>query len=272
MNTHYFGYIPDPPDERDFIFRAVQKVEQIPPSMDLREYCSPVRDQGQLGSCTAFAMGSGLREFMQNRVSPAPPPKPGCLAQLMNRILPKYTTSEVSLSPLFLYYEERALNGNIYEDSGASMRDGMKVLNKLGCCSEVDWPYIIGKYTVEPEEHDYMGALDYRITVYSRLATLTDIKSALAVGNGVVFGFAVFESFQSITDTGYMLMPEYGEQLLGWHAVFVCGYKDDALWPGGGYLIVKNSWGDDWGNRGYFYMPYDYVSIDKVVDIWTASV
>jgi C1A family cysteine protease len=275
---HKYGYLPDSPDPRDFTFRAVQKVEQLPTEVDLREYCSPVRDQGQLGSCTAFSMGSGLREFMLIKSNPVPPNPPDtCLTKLVQQSLIRklFSLDYAVLSPLFLYYEERVLEGTVNEDSGASMRDGMKVLSNQGICPEVNWPYVISKFRTKPPDQAYENALNYKIAVYSRLYSLTDMKSALATEQGVVFGFNVYESFDTneVAQTGNMPMPKYGERILGGHAVFICGYKDDETWPGGGYLIIKNSWGLDWGDNGYFYMPYAFASNPADVnDIWTASV
>jgi C1A family cysteine protease len=280
MTKHSYGYLPDKPDDRDYLYRAPIKVV-LPPEVDLRGYCSPVRDQGKLGACTAFAMGTGLREFIEMKTNPTPPPEPSCLSKLLTKCLvgrklfPKLLGDIfVVLSPLFLYYEERVLEGTVDYDSGATIRDGMKVLAKTGICPEVDWPYYIGYFTKNPPDLAYQHAPDYQIFVYSRIFTLDDIKSALATGNGVVFGFQVFESFETdeVAKTGIMPMPKHGERKLGGHAVFVCGYKDDESWEGGGYLIIKNSWSTGWGDKGYFYMPYAFAKNPIYVnDIWTAS-
>jgi len=276
MPKHSYGYIPDKPDNRDYVFKAVQKIEQLPSEVDLRQYCSLVRDQGQLGSCTAFSMATGLREFIEMKTTPPTPTPSGCLSKILTKILMNKLFSSVFtlLSPLFLYYEERVLEGTVDYDSGATIRDGMKVLAKIGVCPEVDWPYNIKYFTQKPVELAYQHAPEFKIFVYARILTLDDIKAALAVGNGVVFGFLVFESFdtEQVAKTGIMPMPELGENILGGHAVFVCGYKDDPTWAGGGYLIIKNSWGDGWGDKGYFYMPYAFARNPLYVnDIWTAS-
>lgn len=283
MTKHSYGYLPDKPDDRDYLYRAPVRVV-LPSEVDLRKYCSPVRDQGNLGSCTAFSMATGLREFIELKNNPTPPPEPGCLSKILTKCLigkklfPKLLGDIFTvLSPLYLYYEERVLEGTVGWDSGATIRDGMKVLAKEetgGVCPEVDWPYNIRYFTQKPPELAYQHAPDYKISVYSRILTLDDIKSAIATGNGVVFGFLVFESFetQEVATTGKMPMPEPGEQVLGGHAVFICGYKDDPEWAGGGYLIIKNSWGTGWGDKGYFYMPYAFASNPVWVnDIWTAS-
>lgn len=271
---HSYGYIPDPKDDRDYIYRAVYIPVGLPPSVDLREYCSPVRDQGNLGSCTAFSMATGLREFIENKITPPTPPPVSCLSRFLTKILMKVVSAFTVLSTLFLYYEERVLMGTVNQDSGATMRDGMKVLANTGVCSESNWPYIINKFKQKPPDLAYQDAKQFKISIYSRILNLTDIKTALATGNGVVFGFLVFESFETeeVATTGIMSMPKLGEDILGGHAVFVCGYKDDPEWAGGGYLIIKNSWGTGWGDKGYFYMPYAFASNPIYVnDIWTAS-
>jgi C1A family cysteine protease len=183
----------------------------------------------------------------------------------------EYTT----LSPLFLYYQARVLEDTVNIDSGAEMRDGMRVLVNLGICSEVHHPYDITKFTEKPSLDDYVNAAGYKITSYSRVLGLAGIKSCLATGRGLALGFYVYESFESsdVATTGKMPMPRPGEVMLGGHAVFCCGYKDDPAWAGGGYLIIKNSWGSTWGDMGYFYMPYEYASnYSNVPDAWTATV
>jgi len=282
MPPHSYGYIPDKPDERDFVFKAVQKIEQLPPSVDMREFCSPVRDQGSLGSCTGFSMGSGLREFIMKKNLPPPypmptPEAPSCLSYIFPKKwfkrlgMAEYTM----LSPMFLYYQERLLEGTINEDSGAEMRDGMKVLKETGICPEDHYPYNISKFNSKPGLSAYLEAGSFKISVYSRITGLVNMKSCLAVGGSLAIGFNVYESFETdeMEKTGRMPMPKKTEQWLGGHAVFVCGYVDDIEWPGGGYFIVKNSWGVSWGDKGYFYMPYEFAgNINEVSDVWTASV
>ena len=251
--THSYGYIPDKPDIRDYKYQMpAMHLAALPSSVDLKAFCSPVRDQGQLGSCTGFAMGVGLREFMDL----------------------KYTkTPFVQLSPMFLYYYERSLENTTNQDAGAEMRDGMKVLATKGISPEKDWPYVVPKFKKAPTKTAQNHARKYKIGAYARLTTLQQLKSCLAGGNGVAIGFLVYESFESdvVFRTGYMPMPKTGEQILGGHAVFVMGYRDDVTAPGGGWLKVKNSWGTGWGDRGYFYMPYLFVIPTLVSDMWTAA-
>ncbi len=247
-----YGYVQDEKDELDYKYSAIRPTDvAVPPSVDLRSQCSPVRDQGQLGACTGFAIAAGLREFMQI----------------------KQSGNCVSMSPLFLYYEERKLEHTIQQDAGAQPRDGMKVLTKLGCAPEADDPYNTAAFTNPPSGGAVRDAKGYTIAAYHRLANLDEIKACLAGGMGLMIGFKVYQSFESedVAKTGKMPMPAPTESTVGGHAVFVAGYNTDPTWDGGGYLIIKNSWGTDWGDQGYFYMPWAYVQPSLVTDAWTAT-
>ncbi len=275
MPTHAYGYIPSKPDPRDFLYSAFAAPVALPAAVDLRGQCSPVRDQGQLGACTGFAIAVGMREFLQNATPTPTPPSNGCSPLSWVQALfaaPKLRLALVPLSPLFLYYQERVLEGSVNEDAGAEPRDGFKVLNQMGCATEATWPYVIGQFTVAPSQAAVDSAAAFKISAYRRLSGLTDMKTCLTNGAGFVIGFNVYESFETIGADGKMPMPAASEQILGGHAVFAAGYVDNAAWAGGGYLIVKNSWGDAWGDNGYFYMPYDFVTPDRVLEAWTATV
>lgn len=244
-----YKLMPDRLDLRDNIYQAKSIVhpKDLPLSVNLRDQCSPVVDQGELGSCTANALASGLREYL---VLQAKQPL-------------------VRLSRLFLYYEERVLEGTVNEDSGATIRDGMKVLYNIGVCPESDDPYNIEKFTQPPSLRDILDAHHYTITEYFRISNLTMMKAALAEGLPVVAGIMVYESLESkeVAKTGIVTMPDTDtEQLLGGHAVLVVGYDDSKQWA-----IVRNSWGINWGDQGYFYLPYKYWTADLVTDMWTGK-
>ncbi len=251
MATHGYGYIPDAKDERDFLYQALRpRTAPLPASIDLRHLCSPVRDQGRLGSCTGFAISVGMREFL----------------------LKKLGMAFVKLSPLFIYYEERLMENSVNQDSGAQPRDGMKVLVKMGCAPETDDRYSVRRYKKTPSAQAVTDAAGYKVASYHRLPALSDMQACLAGGSGFVLGFKVYESFesQSVAQTGKMPMPQRGESVVGGHAVFAAGYQTDPGTPGGGYLIIKNSWGTSWGDNGYFYMPFAYVTPTLVSDAWVA--
>jgi len=219
----------------------------LPTKVDLRSQCPNIYDQGSLGSCTAFAMGNGLREFMQR------------------------TRNETAtqLSPLWLYYEERVHMGPEYvnQDSGANMVDGMWVLENKGVPAETQWPYIIGRFKVKPSDESNAAAAQWKISKSLPLAGFDDVKTALASGKAVAFGFEVYARFMSIGRNGKMPMPGVAERVVGGHAVLAVGYDDAQE-----CLIVRNSWGQRWGDRGYFYMPYAFAKdTEKAMEWFTAE-
>jgi len=218
----------------------------LPPMIDLRPGCSPIVDQGELGSCTANAIASGLREYLLLQAK-----------QPLTR-----------LSRLFLYYEERKIEGTVNEDSGAMIGDGMTVLQKIGVCPETEYLYDISQFTSPPTPQEIHDAAKFKITSYHRVTTLDLAKAALAEGLPVVLGIEVFESFESptVAKTGIVPLPKKREQLLGGHAVLMIGYDDSKK-----QAIVRNSWGEGWGDKGYFYLPYTFWSKGLVTDMWTGK-
>jgi C1A family cysteine protease len=232
-----YGWVPDLPDQRDHMFAAPPAVMAVlPPSADLRKQCpKEVYDQGQLGSCTANAIAAAF-EF-------------GLLKQGLADFMP---------SRLFIYYNERVKEGTVGSDSGAMIRDGIKSVAKQGVCTETSWPYDITKFAAKPGAACYGEALGSRCVSYQRvIPILSQLKGCLAGGNPIVFGFRVYESFESdaVAQSGEVPMPQPGEQPLGGHAVLAVGY-DDAT----GRFLVRNSWGSGWGQDGYFTMPYAYLT------------
>jgi C1A family cysteine protease len=240
-----YGWIPDLPDARDHVYKVAKPIA-LPPSMDLRSHCPPVIDQGQLGSCTANALANAhLYEQLQQRVPVA--------------FLP---------SRLFIYYNERVLEHTVKSDSGASLRDGIKTVNKQGVCPETMWPYVTRKFAVKPSAKCYKTALTHQVVDYQAIPrTLDQFKTCLASGFPFVFGFSVYESFESaeVAKTGLVPMPQSGEAQLGGHAVMAVGF-DDAQQR----FIVMNSWGTGWGLQGFFLMPYAYLmNAGLSSDFWT---
>ena len=237
-----YGWIPDRPDHRDYLYSAIAPKVKLPSKVDLRSEDSPVENQGRLGSCTANALAGNL-QFLE-KVS-------------------GQTYKDVSR--LFIYYNERALEGTIGFDSGAMIRDGIKVLAKYGVCPESSWPYDISKFTRKPAAVCYKEGLKHRIISYHRLQTLSEMLNCLAEGFPFVFGFTVYESFESlkVAQTGLVPMPRKSERTLGGHAVMAVGYDQKQK-----RFIVRNSWGLGWGQAGYFTMPYAYLET-LADDFWT---
>jgi C1A family cysteine protease len=241
----WYGWLPDRPDQRDLYYTAIAAPpKKMPSSVDLRPACSSVENQGQLGSCTANALAGNL-EFLEKQTGmPA-----------------------TDLSRLFIYYNERALEGNVSQDSGAMIRDGIKTLAKQGVCEESRWPYVTTKFSVKPPAACYQQGLQHQITSYHRIVTLQEMKMCLAEGYPFVFGFTVYESFESpaVAKSGRLNLPKLSEKSLGGHAVMAAGYDDATK-----RFLIRNSWGADWGMKGYFTIPYAYLDNRNLSDdFWT---
>jgi C1A family cysteine protease len=242
-----YGWVPDLPDARDHMYAApMQTMAALPAKVDLRQNCPPVYDQGQLGSCTGNAI-AGAVQFEREK----------------QKLTPDFVPSR-----LFIYYNERVIEGTVASDSGAQIRDGIKVVAKQGVPPETDWPYDIAKFAQKPPPNAFTDALKDRAVSYSRLArTLGQMKGCLASGYPFVLGFTVYDSFetQQVAQTGIVPMPAAGEGVLGGHAVMAVGYDDSQQ-----RFIVRNSWGTGWGMQGYFTMPYAYLTERGLSsDFWT---
>jgi C1A family cysteine protease len=245
-STSWYGWLPDLPDHRDLLYAAIApKISALPKKVDLREKCSPVEDQGQLGSCTANALVGAL-EFLEL----------------------KDGAKFVDLSRLFLYYNERAIEETVDRDSGAFLRDGIKSLAKQGVCPEALWPYHIADFAKKPTDDCYAQALKHQITSYHRINGLKEMRTCLADGYPFVFGFTVYDAFESpeVAKSGVLNMPGKNEKVMGGHAVVAVGYDDSKkrFW-------IRNSWNTDWGQAGYFTMPYAYLDPKNNLadDFWT---
>ena len=241
----WYGWVPDRPDHRDKLYATIEAApKKLPSKVDLRPGCPPVEDQGALGSCTANAMVGNL-EFLMKKAG--------------------HTVTD--LSRLFIYYNERAMEGTINEDSGAAIRDGVKSLATLGVCDEKNWPYKIAKFKQKPPASCYKSAADRQVTSYHRIVGLLQMRKCLAEGYPFIFGFTVYTAFEgaAIAKTGILNLPKPDEKVMGGHAVCAVGYDDAAK-----RILVRNSWAADWGMAGYFTMPYDYISDNNLADdFWT---
>jgi C1A family cysteine protease len=246
-----FGWKQDKHDARDHMYHlrlGVEEIKQVlPPHVDLRGVnMPPVYDQGDLGSCTANAL-CGAFEYN----------------------LRKQKLADFMPSRLFVYYNERLVEGNLNEDAGAELRDGIKVLATQGVCKESEWPYDITKFTIKPSDALYAKGLTNTALQYQRIdnTQLNQLKSSLAAGFPISFGFTVFSAFESpqVSSTGILNLPRATERNLGGHAVLAVGYDDASQ-----RVIVRNSWSDKWGQKGYFTMPYRYITDpDLASDFWT---
>jgi C1A family cysteine protease len=231
----------------------------LPARVDLRQWCSPVEDQRNIGSCTANA-GVGIVEYYQRR----------------------RFGKHLDGSRLFVYKATRNLLG-MTGDTGAWLRSAMGALCAFGVPPERYWPYDTTKFDAEPPAFVYSLAQEYQAQQFYRLDTagtrpedlLENIRKHLAAGVPPMFGFTVYESISQGRTTGKIPFPTMNDRRAGGHAIAAVGYDDsiDIKHTGGsetthGALIIRNSWGTSWGDRGYGYLPYEYVLRRLAVDWW----
>lgn len=226
----------------------------LPAKVDMRSQCPPIYNQGTMGSCTGFAIAKGLGEFVLKK---------------QNR--------HTELSALYLYYMERKAAKQINEDSGASIASGMRILDNLGCAPEKEHPYPservwndkdkMQQYLVmKPDSSDVTAGKSFRVKGLKPINSLRGIRNSLAKGMPVVFGIAIFDNFYSAKN-GVIPMPTAKSKFEGGHAVMAVGYDNDKQ-----VLIMRNSWGKEWGDKGYFYLPYDFIRHELAADAWTAKI
>jgi len=241
------GWIPDFPDHRDLKFKVEQYVE-LSSSIDLRPDMPPVYQQGGIGSCTANALAAALQFSYKKQNLP-----------------------DVTPSRLFIYYNERDMEGTINSDSGAMLRDGIKSIAAVGDCPETEWDYIEEKFKDKPTDTCYQDASKIKAIKYESIdQDLYHLKYCLQQGYPFVFGFTVFNSFMSeeVAKTGIMSLPTPYESCAGGHAICALGYDDSKQ-----CFIIRNSWGKDWGLDGHFLMPYEYITHPNLAtDFWAINV
>lgn len=271
------GWMPDPPDIRDYtpysvevqpLFQAAKLFDDedvgpssaldvvtmskgLPESQDLRRWCSPIENQGGLGSCTANA-GVGLMEYYERRT----------------------TGNHLDASRLFVYKTTRKLLGWT-GDTGAYLRVTMQAMALFGAPPEKHYPYVITDFDLEPLAYHYAMAQNYQSLRYYRLDSvnltknelLLRLKCFLRAGLPFMFGFSVY-NFGN--DEGEFHYPRPGERRRGGHAIVGVGYDDNRVIEGRkGALLIRNSWGTGWGDKGYGWLPYDYILNGLSADFWS---
>ncbi len=211
--------------------------------------CPPVYHQGGLHSCTANAIAAAIQFDKMKQAHP----------------------ETLEPSRLFIYYNERAIERSIDSNCGAQIRTGIKSVAKRGVCHEHLWPYRARKFRQKPGRKCYIEAAKHPALLYHRVRrTLPQLKACLASGYPFIFGFTFYESFLSkkVRHTGRASMPVRHDKVHGGHAVLAVGYDDAQC-----RFIVRNSWGSEWGMRGYFTLPYDYFTNHHLSqDFWTIRV
>ncbi len=215
------------------VFTPRLHASQLPSAVDLRPWMTAVEDQGRLGSCAANALVGGL-EYLVRRETGQP----------------------VDLSRSFVYFNQRLWDDCVRDDLGASLSDGVRVLSRLGAPTERTWPYHPDLFAVQPPEPVYVEARAIKATDWWAVPVHGDaFRGCLAAGFPIAFGTRVTESFVETPRTGVCGMPRGADDARhGRHALLAVGYDDRHR-----LFVVRNSWGADWGDEGYVYMPYDYV-------------
>ena len=268
-----YGWIPDAPDARDKIFAAAIDKAALPDSVSLRDLCSAVEDQGELSSCVGNAC-AGMIEILEN--------KSGVKNTFTKTLTPweiflcktglkksncdgVYKYGFLDVSRLFIYFNARARDGREKFDNGTSMRSALKEMAAKGYCWEKEWPYSWSKVNVRPTSMCYASAKDKIITEYFSLSSTTSMMQCLADGYPFVIGLTIFSGIHGwkAKSTGVVDMPVPKEASLGGHAVLCVGYDKKTE-----RFLMKNSWGDTWGDKGYFTIPFEYVA-GYGMDAWT---
>jgi C1A family cysteine protease len=265
------GWLPDWPDVRDYTpehedvaplvaATGATKSHAVPDSVDLEQWCSPIEDQGQLGSCTAHA-AVGLVEYFER----------------------KAFGRHIDASRLFVYKATRNLLRSS-GDTGAFLRSAMGALVLFGAPPEDYWPYDTEKFDDEPPSFCYAFGQSFQAIKYLRLdppgtkpeRILEQVKSFLASQLPVMFGFTVYSSIRQADQDGKIPLPAGREKVEGGHAIIAIGYDDalriDHRQSSGttqGAVKIRNSWGTGWGDRGYGWLPYNYVTEGLAEDWWT---
>lgn len=272
MTTPRLGWLPDLPDIRDYTLahedvgailaksnRYVAAARGPLPTADLRQWCSPVDQQGGLGSCTSHA-ASAMIEYFEKRAF----------------------GSYIDASRLFIYKASRNLMG-VKGDTGSYLRTTMQSIAMFGSPPESMWPYVESKYDVEPTAFLYAMASNYKATRYYRLdpngatrqVALQNLRTNLSAGLPAMFGFTVYSSMPGFgapdDHTGNIPFPVRGDRVQGGHAVLAVGYDDNRMIAGKkGAVLIRNSWGKDWGfENGHGWLPYEYILQGLADDFWS---
>jgi len=254
------GWVRDLPDPRDRIYSApLGTLQALPPAVDLQPEFA-IYDQGQMGSCTANALAGAVQ-----------------YDRLKNNQPPDFVPSR-----LFIYYNERVIEGDPANDGGAQLRDGIKTLQQQGVCPETEWPYVDtpapyeggpfppgSRAATHPPQNCYDDAIQHVIVNYQRLnQNLSQLQGCLAAGFPFAFGFTVFDGwYDQDPHPAVIPVPSQTDASVGGHAVLCVGYDNSTS-----LFKIRNSWGPAEGDKGYFYMPYAYVTEPTLAnDLWVIN-
>lgn len=233
-------------DHRDYLLKLNpnDKTLKTVSTTDLRTNCPDIYDQGQLGSCVANGVSFNMH-----------------INQIKSNNEHQFTPSR-----LFIYYNTRVIENSVNEDSGTTIRDALVSVSNSGACPETIWPYIISQFAVKPSDEAYASGAQHLVKVYTRvLLDLAQMKQCINDGYPFIFGIMLYTSFNSVGPNGIVPVPSNSDPLLGGHCMACVGYDDTRQ-----VFIVRNSWGTSWGDRGYCYIPYNYLTdAYNVFDLWT---
>lgn len=234
MDKRVFNVKPSPLDTRDYLIERTLDVADYPSEIDLRQWDSPVDDQGYLGSCSSNAVVNTYENMLNHF----------------------YPSRFKNLSRLFLYYHTRRLENTIAEDSGVFyIRNVMKAVKLYGICSEDVWPYNEDDVSTTPTSESYIDAATRKINTYNILFTMSEMIEALASYRPIVIGMDIFDDFLYVTKENPVVpMPVQFQQSYGGHSVSVVGVSMDKQ-----QFLAKNSFGASWGMDGYCWIPFEYM-------------
>lgn len=269
------GYLPDLEDGRDkYYMRAMvmspAQIKTLPVLVDLEGVFPRTRDQSTLGACTGFGW-AGVREYMEVLDALGMTPdfvkenwnEDGTCLEVPIEVIAEIQRRSVEspdfmkiFSPLWIYWQERYIEGNLDYDVGAFIRTGAKVLARLGTALEKDHDYDVRRFVEPPSPEANVTAQEYQIIKYQRVRSrLLEMKRVLADGNPIVGGWSIYESFYEAGkgEEAIIRMPDSDESCLGGHCMVIVGYSDEK-----NCFRIRNSWGSDWGDHGYAWMDYAY--------------
>lgn len=225
--------LPSPEDPRDFKYQA--KSTALADKVDLRAWAGLVENQGNLGSCTGSAMSDAYELSVKM----------------------KYPDRWTELSKLFVYYNSRVFDDTLEEDQGSYLRDTLKAVKKFGICKEDIWPYEISRFNQQPTPRAYVDAQTRTVTVYENLYNNREMMEVLNSRRPVIIGMTIFSGFDDLDkDNSVVAMPRVTDTSTGNHALCLVGYDLPQK-----KFLAKNSYGVNWGDSGYCWIPFDYLDL-----------
>lgn len=239
----FLGCKKDKIDHRDLPMGIILPPIKLPVSIDYTNRMSPIGNQGDEGTCVAFASVDGVREYQEK----------------------KERKKYIDLSVRYVYWRCKQID-SIPDEEGTYPRIAMKVLQKYGVPQEKYWPYIPHQ-TDKPRKEIDKFAKPFKILAYARLNSILEMKRSLIINGPFLAGVIIFDNWmtEKVGNTGFIPIPDKKNKRIGGHAICIIGYNEDK-----GLFKFKNSWGKEWGNKGYGYLDYEYIE-KYSMDSWSAT-